>query len=600
MIMISAESVAAELRHILEHRQLSALFQPIVHLRRADVRGHEGLIRGPSDSPLHAPASLFRAAAMLGAGEILEGLCIRTVLQSYAAADTDSHLFLNLSPDFLLALGTQRLMGEFIPMLPEAMRRRLVLELTEQSRLTDFAELREYALILRRAGLAIAMDDLGEGFSGLRLWSELRPDYVKIDKHFIQGINLDSVKQGFVRSVAQMAREAGCELIAEGIETEAEFLTVQSLGIVLGQGYFFARPQPRPVRSLGIEVTQVLRLASAATAQRSASHAARVERLAMPVVPVAPNASAETAFARFEAEPRLVSLPVVADGKPLGLISRYTMVDRFARLYRRELYGKKPCTVFAETDYLVVDARTTLHELSDRLINTDIHHLANGFIIVEGERYVGVGSAHDLLREITQMQLLAARYANPLTQLPGNVPIHERVSLLLEQGESFTICYADLDHFKPFNDVYGFRRGDDLIQATARLLAQVVEHGKDFLGHIGGDDFIVIFQSPDWEARCQRLMAIFGREAPALYDAGDRLRGGIESEDRQGRLHFFPVASLSIGAVQVQPGHFADHHEVAAAASAAKREAKKTPGNSLFVERRANPVRVAVEQALPA
>ena len=597
--MISAENVATELRHILEHRQLSALFQPIVHLRRAEVWGHEGLIRGPSDSPLHAPASLFRAAAMLGASETLESLCVRTVVQSYAAADNGSHLFLNLSPDFLSALGPERLMGEFIPMLPEAMRRRLVLELTEQSRLTDFAELREYALMLRRAGLAIAMDDLGEGFSGLRLWSELRPDYVKIDKHFIQGINLDSVKQGFVRSVAQMAREAGCELIAEGIETEAEFLTVQSLGIVLGQGYFFARPQPRPVRSLGIEVTQILRLASAASPS-SVNHAVQVERLAIPVAPISPNASAETAFARFEAEPKLISLPVVADGKPLGLIGRYTMVDRFARLYRRELYGKKPCTFFVEPDSLVVDARTTLHELSDRLINTEIHHLANGFIIVDGERYVGVGSAHDLLREITQMQILAARYANPLTQLPGNVPIHERVSLLLEQGEPFTICYADLDHFKPFNDVYGFRRGDDLIQATARLLAQVVEHGKDFLGHIGGDDFIVIFQSLDWEARCRRLMEAFSREALALYDADDRLRGGIESEDRQGRQLFFPFASLSIGAVQVRPGRYADHHEVAAAASAAKREAKKTPGNSLFVERRTSLARAPAARVLPA
>ncbi len=598
--MISAENVAAELRHILEHRQLSALFQPIVHLRRADVWGHEGLIRGPSDSPLHAPASLFRAAAMLGASEVLESLCVHTVVQSYAGAGGDPLLFLNLSPDFLLALGTERLIGEFIPMLPESMRHRMVLELTEQSRLTDFAELREYAMMLRREGLAIAMDDLGEGFSGLRLWSELRPDYVKIDKHFIQGINIDSVKQGFVRSVAQMAREAGCELIAEGIETEAEFLTVQSLGITLGQGYFFARPQPRPVRSLGIEVTQILRLASAASVHHSVNHAVRVERLATPVVPVGPNASAETAFARFEAEPKLISLPVVADGKPLGLISRYTMVDRFARLYRRELYGKKPCTFFVEPDSLVVEARTTLHELSDRLISTDIHHLANGFIIVEGERYVGVGSAHDLLREITQMQILAARYANPLTQLPGNVPIHERLSLLLEQGEPFAICYADLDYFKPFNDVYGFRRGDDLIQVTARLLAQVVEHGKDFLGHIGGDDFIMIFQSPDWEARCQRLMEAFSREVPALYDADDRLRGGIESEDRQGRQHFFPVASLSIGAVQVSPGGFADHHEVAAAASAAKREAKKTRGNSLFVERRSNPARAAAVRALPA
>jgi diguanylate cyclase (GGDEF)-like protein len=212
--------------------------------------------------------------------------------------------------------------------------------------------------------------------------------------------------------------------------------------------------------------------------------------------------------------------------------------------------------------------------------------LFNGFIITDQGRYLGMGTGHDLMREITQMQINAARYANPLTQLPGNVPINEHIDRLLQSGARFTACYADLDHFKPYNDVYGYRKGDDVIQLTGRTLSTCCDPTRDFIGHIGGDDFIILFQSEDWESRCKHMLDAFAAAVPDHYSSEDFERGGYVSEDRRGNKVFHALVSLSLGVVRVEPGQYLSHHQIATAASEAKKEAKKIPGNSLFIERR--------------
>ncbi|NDZ18992.1 hypothetical protein C7T35_21990 [Variovorax sp. WS11] len=117
----------------------------------------------------------------------------------------------------------------------------------------------------------------------------------------------------------------------------------------------------------------------------------------------------------------------------------------------------------------------------------------------------------------------AARHANPLTLLPGNMPINVHIERLLVSGTEFVACYADLNNFKAFNDHYGYWRGDGLIRIAAELLSQNADPVHDFVGHIGGDDFIVLFQSEDWEGRCRHIVDEFSRQAAAMHDeAGSR------------------------------------------------------------------------------
>ena len=204
----------------------------------------------------------------------------------------------------------------------------------------------------------------------------------------------------------------------------------------------------------------------------------------------------------------LRAIPVVKNGRPVGLINRYQFIDRFAKPFQRELLGKKPCCDLIQGEPLLVEKSMPIDELSHFLTESDSRHFADGFIITENGRYIGVCSGQDLLREITKTQMEAARYANPLTLLPGNVPINEHIEHLLQAGKSFVVCYCDLDNFKPFNDIYSYRKGDEMIQFTA-ILAGRCDPMLDFIGHIGGDDFILLLQSRDWEQRCDRALLSF-------------------------------------------------------------------------------------------
>jgi diguanylate cyclase (GGDEF)-like protein len=184
------------------------------------------------------------------------------------------------------------------------------------------------------------------------------------------------------------------------------------------------------------------------------------------------------------------------------------------------------------------------------------------------------------------MQLEAARYANPLTLLPGNVPINEHIERLLHANTSYVACYCDLDHFKPFNDNYSYRKGDEMIQLTGRILNWACDPKLDFIGHIGGDDFILLMQSRDWKTRCEQALRSFEQATELMFQKEHLAAGGYSSEGRDGTIKFHPLTSLSIGAIQVAPGQFMSHHEVSAAMSDAKKMAKKISGNSLFIEQR--------------
>jgi len=574
------------LQEVLSQRNLSALFQPIMNISDGTFLGFEGLIRGPANSPLHSPANLFAAAKQQGLSLEVEMLCRQIVLESFTAQNLPGHLFLNVSPDTLtdprFKDGQTLAYLENLGIDPE----RVIIEITENQPTFDFEGMRNALLHYRNMGFKIAMDDLGEGFSSLRLWSELRPEFVKIDMHFVQGVNADPLKQQFIRSIQSIALSSGTQVVAEGIETDAEFRVIQDIGLACGQGYFIARPAPVPPLNPPAEVGCLVGTNRAAEKTYGCRRGLTVEALLHYVEPFSPDTEIEKVFACFSANKDLRAIPVVRHGRPVGLINRYEFVDNFAKPFQRELLGKKPCRDMMNNEPLLVEKSTPIHELSSFLSESGIKHFTDGFIITDQGRYIGLGTGQDLLREITNAQIETARYANPLTLLPGNVPINEHIDHLLYSEKSFAVCYCDLDNFKPFNDVYGYRKGDEMIQFTGKLLCNVCDPQHDFIGHIGGDDFILVMQSRDWENRCNQALVAFAQTSQVLIEERHRSAGGYSSEDRHGRIIHHPLPTLSIGAIWASTESFHSHHEIAAAATAAKKMAKKKSGNSLFVERR--------------
>ncbi len=597
-----------QINAILQRRQLTALFQPIISLSEGVIVAYEGLIRGPSDSLLHAPNTLFKVAQECELRLDLELLCHSVLMQSFLDLGLKGRLFLNISPDVLVHLTRSRQVHTkvFVPYELCAKRQGIVLELTEGDRFLPYTseELAQAVRLCASEGFPVAIDDLGEGFSSLRLWSELRPAYVKIDRHFVQNIEHDPVKTQFVRSIVEIAQSAQCTLIAEGIESESEMRLIKKLGVQMGQGYYFSRPHTQPISALPESKERALRRLSEEGTTPNESVWGRdtlvARQLILPLEPVTTAHTNEEVFLKFKLDPQLDSIPVVrSDHVPVGLITRSSLIGSFAQPYRHELYGKKSCTLHMDSRPMLVDKTSTVQEISRMLGNAERRHLVQGFIVTDNGRYFGFAHGHDLLRVITEMQIQAAKYANPLTQLPGNVPIHEHLDGLLRSKTPFCACYCDLDHFKPYNDVYGFSAGDSVIQMTANILAEACDRDLDFLGHIGGDDFIILFQSADWESRCHHALQAFEVAIQSNFTPEDVKRGGYYTENRRFEKEFHPLTSLSIGAILVPPGLFSSYMEVSRVASGAKKQAKQIAGNSLFVNRRLDAPGAPVPLHLP-
>lgn len=581
-----------QLERVLEADALTPLFQPILDMSGRGMFAYEALIRGPSNSPLHGPQALFKTAEYCGSLTRLDEACLRVILKGHAELGLEGRLFVNVSPESLLspAFAPDALLARLAAVRLD--RYRLVLEVTEGTPTFDYDALKEAVARLRAVGLEIAMDDLGEGFSSLRLWSELKPGYVKIDRHFISGIHQDPHKHQFVRSIQQIAENANARVIAEGVESRSELAIIKDLGISLAQGYLIGRPAALPTRVPHPDAMSCLNNGKVSVfPQASGRGGQRVtaDKLLMRVAGVTPDTHSQVVLDTMLAQPELHALAVVREGMPVGIIHRPALLNRFMHVYGREIYGKRPCSQIMDPDPLVVDGSTHIQDLSELVVRKGKQAFTTGFIITREGQYAGLGSGFDLMREVSDMQITAARYANPLTGLPGNVPIQEHMERLLEAGTGFVVAYGDLDLFKPYNDVYGFRRGDEIIRLVAGLLVDEADAEVDFVGHVGGDDFVVLFQSPDWEQRCQSILQRFDRERDAFFSPEHLRDGGYNSEDRRGKLEFHPLVTLSIGAVHIDPQHYRSYQEVARAAAEAKRLAKRKVGSCLFVEQRRLP-----------
>jgi diguanylate cyclase (GGDEF)-like protein len=181
------------------------------------------------------------------------------------------------------------------------------------------------------------------------------------------------------------------------------------------------------------------------------------------------------------------------------------------------------------------------------------------------------------------------RAQSPLTGLPGNVRIESEIEARVKAQDTFAILYVDLDHFKSFNDHYGFMRGDQVIQWTARLLQDIaleLAGPSAFVGHVGGDDFVLICDASLVERVAEAIIQRFDAGAAEQYDDADRALGYIEVTNRRGEIQRFPLISVSIGVASTERRSFSHYAEVVAVATEMKSFTKGTAGSSWAVDRR--------------
>lgn len=567
--------LCAELDSILAEQKLETHFQAIVSLSRRALYGYEGLIRGPSDSALHSPEKLFSVAQCYGRHDELDFLCRETIIRQFVELNLPGQLFLNINPSTLMSSGYRRGMTALYLRKYGLNPNRIVIEITETQPIEDFQLIGAALQHYRGEGFIIALDDLGAGYAGLKLWSELRPDFVKVDRHFISGIDTDNVKRQFVKHIVEISRSTNCTVIAEGIETEAEYATVRKLGADFAQGYYFARPQADPVRRLSPDLFRN------GLARPSARSKNQVGSLLKPMSAVESTCTVNQATEIFMRSSEIHALAVLVDKQPMGILIRSRFMEMIAHRYGRELHGKKPVYVVAEKNVLVFDIATSLEVVSKRLTHA-MDAYVDEFILVEDGELCGKGTLLDLLQAITQRQIETARYANPLTMLPGNVPIMQEIHCRLDNKRGFAVVYCDLDNFKTYNDAYGFATGDEIILAFGKLLSANCSSSENFVGHIGGDDFIVVMDLEGWQEKCQKILRDFRKDIQRRYrihnacsDTCDTARTGEASFGR-------PLITLSMGAVVVVDADFPlTYEDISTAVSLAKSRAKRVDDDAL-------------------
>ena len=567
------------LGRLMHGRAIYPVFQPIVALSDASVYAHEALIRGPQATPLHSPDALLAAAAREKLNFEFENQCVSVALERWGALQEPGRLFVNISAEVLVQVmkqcGTACLLNmvQRVCVLP----RLLVLEITEHERVSDMDCLAEVVSQVRATGVSLALDDFGDGRSSLRLWSQLKPEIVKIDKYFTKDISHHADKVKTIQALQQIAAIFDTALVAEGIETEDDLRVLRDLGIAYGQGYFLGRPAPSPLKDIGTVAQAAIRdrrLAIYPEMRRSATSGQLKQISAVAAPAVALHTTNDAVAAIFVGQPDLHAVAVIDCDRPVGIINRTHFLNEYTKLYYREVCGGKSCAMHINSAPRLIERNHNVDELIGILTSTDQRYLSDGFIVTDNGRYAGLGTGDQLVRSVMETRIEAARHANPLTFLPGNIPITQHIERLLAAQTPFVACYADLNHFKPFNDQYGYWRGDEMIRLVARLAQANCDPLRDFVGHVGGDDFIILYQSADWEFQCQRIVEAFALAAVGLFDVPAREAGGIEAEDRHGVQRFFPLTTISIGAVNVAPGLFYSAEQVASEAARAKHDAK--------------------------
>jgi len=542
---------------ILQSRQLSPRFQPVVDLAHSRVFGHESLIRGPQGTDLHLPDALFTEARRQGLHPQLELASFRAGVQGFQEREARGKLFLNLSGSALIHYWT--LWG---PALPAKLLKdssvdpaSIVVELTEHDPLSPHMNALASALAcLREHGMRIALDDYGAGGSNLQVWAELQPDLIKIDRYFFDGIGRDERKRHMVDAIMKVARHLGTSIVAEGIETADDLAAVRDLDIRYAQGWLLGRPEESPLDELAPTLQQSLRVRPPAPRPaRPGGGTAASLRVQAPAALLHKHTNDDVHRLFLEHKDLHAVAVLDEQQRPLGIINRRDFSEHYAQRYTRELFGRDPCSTFMNSEPVLVDADVSIDQLSRVLVSEDQRYLMDGLIITRNGCYDGLATGETLVRSVTEMRIEAARYANPLTSLPGNIPISRHISALLEEAGDFTVCYGDLNNFKPFNDVYGYWRGDDMILLAAEIIKRHCDPQRDFVGHVGGDDFVFMMRSPDWRDRARRIIADFNARAIDLYDDDARRRGGIEAEDRYGVPRFFPFVTLGVGTLTVTP-----------------------------------------------
>jgi len=561
---------------LLHAEEITMHFMPIVSLRDGVPLGWEALARGPVNTPFHSPLSLFSLAEETDTVFQLEHICRKRAMEHLRYLKPSEKMFINLDPraidDPFLLRGHAAKQLDDLQLNPH----NIVLEITERHAITNYAVFRKNIEEYRKKGYLIAVDDAGAGYSSLESITEIYPDFIKLDMSLIRNIDNDSIKQALLETFVQFAEKVKCKIIAEGIENGRELQTLIELGVGYGQGYYLGKPA-KGMTNISGQAMNHIRLMDAKRknhARDQIAYSRDVGEIVTKTLFVEEHTKVKTVHQMFEQNRRIESIVVLRGTKPIGLIMRFQLYQILGGQYGIALYYERPIAQIMNHSPLIIQKDDLIEDVAKRAMSRDAFHLYDVLIVTdENEEYAGIVSVQSLLDKMASIKLELATFANPLTGLPGNLLIERELLQRLQREEEFLTIYCDLDRFKWFNDRYGFEAGDQIIERTAALLkasVQLAGDSADFVGHIGGDDFIIITSMKRASAMIQYITESF-----AVCFADLNRKG--EEEALQS-----PVLSMSMAGVYAYPTRFTSVEEISVQAAKIKKLAKEQEG-TVFV-----------------
>lgn len=505
-----------EITRLLEEPEtyLKAAFQPIIDTRSGEVFGFEALARIPGSTCFSNIADLFPFAEKIGQLYPIETLCRRQGIISYPAiAQNKEMLFLNINP--LVLVDPEFASGHTRKLLSERglSPKDVVLEITERSAIDDFSTFRDALDHYRSQGYLIALDDVGAGYSSLQSVAELHPDFLKMDRSLIQGVNSDPIKWALLETFVTFSKRIGCRIIAEGVETAEEMRTVVQLGVDYVQGFFVARPTFER-KDINPEVMEILNPVHRLQSIDQNPILSMVEPLPL----FESNSLIHSVETYFREHPHQWLVGITENSRLVGVIQRDRLFAALGTRYGVTLYLERTVPLLMDTNPLIVEDTTPLEVVSSLAMERVGAQLYDGIIVANQRKPIGMVSVANLIKAMSERQIKLARGANPLTGLPGNLRIDQEIRQHLERGLTFGLIYVDLNRFKYYNDLYGFQQGDVVIKMLCEVLLKGSSDTAEetFVGHIGGDDFIIICSPSDLDKLAATILTLFEQASEQL------------------------------------------------------------------------------------
>ncbi|MYT28941.1 EAL domain-containing protein [Streptomyces sp. SID8354] len=414
---------------------------------------------------------------------------------------------------------------------------------------------------LRDAGYRICADGVGDGDLPLRLLGELSPDVVKLDRSLCVRLERDPGRQAAVAAMRELCDRVGGLLAVEGVETERQYAAVRAAGVQLAQGNLFAPPARRVASEVYLPASQPPPVSGRPALGRPPS-GPPVAQFLQPAALLPMEASAGAVRSHLTGFPEVSGVLLVdAEGVPVRAIDRDRFLLSLSGRYGHALYADRPALRLADRPR-TVGADATAWQVLDMIADGERDRTGDDVAVVdERGRCIGVVHLADILRALAESRVEEAARLNPLTRLPGSDAVNAEVDRRIAEGREFALSWLDVDGFKQVNDGAGFAAGDELIRSVGRTLAEVAgDEPGSRVGHIGGDDFLVLAEPDGLEPFAKALLDVD-------WSAGE-----------------MPV-TLSLATVVCPPGSVTGHGPAAAALAPLKKAAKELPGASWVVGR---------------